>query len=111
MDEGQTWRVRVRFRLGSKLTIAETKREIVIAGRTATLSSSQADIPISESDWLVINALGFQTEEAGRKFGHQIKSALDVSAVATKIGVDTGLDLPTAMFGKVVVDAMAQQGT
>jgi hypothetical protein len=39
-----------------------------------------------------------------------LKGALEVSAVAARIGVDTGRNLATSSLGKVVRDALAKDG-
>lgn len=57
-----------------------------------------------------MNARGFASEAEARQFGNGLKTALEVSAVAARVGVDTGRNLATSALGKIVKDALAQEG-
>src|SRR5438067_939666 len=85
MADDQAYRVRFRFRLGKKLTIKEHERHLKIAQREVTLSPQLPDVPIDQSEWLVMNARGFETEDDARSFGHQLRGALELSSVASRI--------------------------
>src|SRR5258707_15624488 len=109
MADDQEYRVRFRFRLGKKLTIKEHERHLKIAQREVPLSPQLPDVPIDQSEWLIMNARGFATENDARSFGHQLKGALELSSVASRIGVDAGLDLITSGLGQSVKERIRQQ--
>jgi hypothetical protein len=97
---GETYRVRFRFRVGKKLNIADAERRFTVAGREIVLASGAGDgMPISESEWLVINARGFELEESAREFGYKLRVAAQLSSVACRLGTDAGIDLPTSSLG------------
>ena len=110
MTETAGWRVRLRFRVQKRIRIDETERLLQIAGREVVLRPPTKDLKISDSEWLIMNAHGFANEEEARQFGYRLKTALEVSAVAARVGVDTGRNLATSSLGKIVKDALAQQG-
>jgi hypothetical protein len=74
------------------------------------LTPPTPDLKILDSEWLVMNARGFENEDEARLFGHRLKLAVDLSAVAARVGVDTGRNRPTAGLGKIVKDALAERG-
>lgn len=105
-----TWRARLRFRLQKKIRIDGTEHRLQIAGCEVVLTPPTPGLKIVESEWLIMNARGFASEDEARQFGQRLKTAVDVSAVAARIGVDTGRNLATSGLGKIVKDALAQTG-
>ena len=105
-----TWHARLRFRLQKKIRINETERLLQIGRREVILTPPTPDVKIMDSEWLIMNARGFASEEDAWQFGHTLKSALELSAAAARVGVDTGRNLATSGLGKIVKDALAQQG-
>ena len=110
MTETLTWRARLRFRVQKKIRIDGNEHRLQIAGREVVLTAPTPDLKIMDSEWLIMNARGFASEDAARQFGHRLKSAVEVSAVAARVGVDTGQNLATSGLGKMVKDALAQEG-
>lgn len=90
------YRARLRFRLLKKLNIEAKDYRFLVAGREVILSAPTPEFTIRDSDWLVMNARGFETEEEARVFGHNLRSAIELSSMATRLGVDAGRDLPTS---------------
>ena len=85
-----TWRARLRFRLQKKLRIESNEHRLEVAGREVVVSPPTPDMKIADSEWLIMNARGFASEDEARQFGNRLKTALDLSAIAARIGVDTG---------------------
>lgn len=96
----KTYRARFRFRIGKNLNIRDAEHRFIVAGRESILASGAGEgKPISESEWLVINTNGFESEQAAKKFGHKLRAAAELSSVACRIGIDAGVDLPTSGLG------------
>ena len=110
MTDTVPWRVRLRFRLQKKICIDANEHRLQIAGREVVLTPPTPDLKIMDSEWLIMNARGFASEDEARQFGQKLKTALEVSSVAARVGVDTGRNLATSGLGKIVKDALAQQG-
>lgn len=91
-----TYRARLRFRVLKKLNIEANEYRFLVAGREVILSAMTPESTIRDSDWLVMNARGFASEEEAREFGHNLRSAIELSSVATRLGVDAGRDLPSS---------------
>lgn len=104
-----TFRARLRFRLLKKLSINEPEHRLTVAGREVVLSSPVPDTPICDSEWLVMNARGFSTEDEARNFGHKLRSAIELASVSTRLGVDAGRDLATSGLGRAVKDHIAKE--
>lgn len=104
-----TYRARLRFRVQKKLDIDPTEHRFDIGGRNVVLSSALPDTPICDSEWLIMNARGFASEGAARQFGHRLRSAVQLSSVATRLGVDAGRDLATSGLGESVREAITRE--
>jgi hypothetical protein len=110
MTDTVPWRVRLRFRLQKKIRIDANEHRLQIAGREVVLTPPTPDLKIMDSAWLIMNARGFDSENEATEYGRRLKTALEVSSVAARIGIDTGRNLATAGLGKIVTDALAEQG-
>ena len=110
VTETLTWRARLRFRLQKKIRIDGNEYRLQIAGREVVLTPPTSDLKIMDSEWLIMNARGFSREDEARRFGNRLKTALEVSAVAARVGVDTGRNLATSGLGKIVKDVLLQEG-
>jgi hypothetical protein len=104
-----SFRARLRFRLLKKLSINEPERWLTVAGREVALSSPIPDTPIRDSEWLVMNARDFSTEEEAREFGHKLRSAIELASVSTRLGIDAGRDLATSGLARAVKDQIAKE--
>jgi hypothetical protein len=104
-----TWRARLRFRLQKKLNIDANVHRLQVADHEVVLTPPTPDMKIGDSSWLVMNTRGFASEDEARTFGNKLKAVLEVSAVAARIGVDTGRDLPSSALGRTVRDEVLQQ--
>jgi hypothetical protein len=104
-----TYRVRFRFRLQKKLHLDQKEYRFQIQGHEVILSPERTDLNISDSNWLVMNVRGFDSEDEAKKFGRKLKSACELSSVASRLGLDSGVDLPTAGLGQVARDRLREE--
>ncbi len=104
----ETWRARLRFRVLNKLNVDATEQHLKVSGREVVLKPAKPDVKIVESEWLILSAGGFKTETEARGFGTALRTALELSAVACRVGVDSGQDLATSGLGRAVKDQILQ---
>ena len=104
-----TYRVRFRFRLQKQLHLAQKEYRFEIQGHEVVLSPQTTDLNISDSNWLVMNVRGFESEAEAKTFGQKLKSACELSSVATRLGLDSGIDLPTAGLGQLARDRIREE--
>lgn len=109
MSNSETFRARFRFRLQKKLYIKEKEYRFNVSSHEVVLSPPLPEIDICDSEWLVMNTRGFGSEEEARKFAEVLKTACEVSSVASRLGVDSGIDLPTSGFGELVKRYVREQ--
>lgn len=102
----QTFRMRLRARVLRKLNIQAHDYHVQVAGHEFRLSASLPETNISDSEWIVFNSRGFASEPEARLFGHKVRAALELSSVATRLGVDAGKDLATTSLSQTVRDAV-----
>lgn len=79
----------------------------MVAEREVILSSPLPDTPICDSEWLVINARGFSSAQEARDFGHNLRSAIELASVSTRLGVDAGRDLATSGLALAIKEQIA----
>lgn len=103
------YRARLRFRLLKKLSIYEPEYLLAVAGREVVLSSPLPDTPIRDNEWLIMNARGFSTDDEAREFGHNLRSAIELASVSTRLGIDAGRDLATSGLARSVKDQIAKE--
>ena len=108
MADGK-FRTRYRFRTAKRFNIEGTNLAIAVAGRDVVLTARSHGVPIRESEWLVLRSDGFETEQAAYAFGVCLKIASEISSVATRLGIDSGLDRPTGQFSDQVKQRVLQK--
>jgi hypothetical protein len=80
--------------------ISQRTRDALAAAKA--LSPQSPDLAISESNWLVMNTVGFSSEDEARSFAKNLKVASEISSVASRLGIDSGMNLATAGVGQIV---------
>jgi len=108
MSHSKTFRARFRFRLQKKLSIKAKEYRIQVSTHEVVISPQLPDLDIMDSEWLVMNVRDFKSEQEAKKFAAKLKTACEVSSVAARLGIDSGLDLPTSGFGKFVKDQVRE---
>lgn len=109
METSDTFRVRFRFWLQKKLNVAESEKDLTVAGRQVVLSSQVSGKSIKDSDWLVMNARGFESQQDASAYAQKLKAATEVSSVRTRLGINAGTDVPTSGFGKSVSEILKSE--
>ncbi|MBY0554226.1 hypothetical protein K2P97_06835 [bacterium] len=89
------YRIRFRFKIGIPLTINEPSTEFVFFNYTVKVSG-ETDKNISQSTWLIFNIHGLPSYDEAVIISKKLKKAVEYSSVFNRIGVVSGLDLPTS---------------
>jgi len=71
-----------------------------VMNREVTIISQNKEEPLNKAKWIVLEARGFLTEEAAQHFGTRLRSILQLAALSSRLGVDTGEDKPTAWISE-----------
>ncbi|MCY3682220.1 MAG: hypothetical protein OXH16_12530 [Gemmatimonadetes bacterium] len=85
------FRLRLQIRLET-LGTNEVCLTTRLAGREVTIRSRQDGQPISKAKWIVLGARGFATEPEARAFGERLRANVQLAALCSQLGADTGLD-------------------
>jgi hypothetical protein len=109
MKDVPTFSARFRFRVQRKLNIKEHEYRFNV-GEHEVVICSQSCMAINQSEWLVMNAKGFNLENDARDFARKLKAATEISSVATRLGIDSGIDAPTLAFGSFIKDRYREHG-
>ncbi len=109
MDNEQRFRARFRFRVLKPLNIKEEKHRFCVAGNNIDLSSRTPGTLICNSEWLVANSRGFESEAEAGSFAAKLKTAANISSVATRLGIDTGTDVATSRFAQSIKDKAREE--
>ncbi|HEX5459622.1 MAG TPA: hypothetical protein VFX20_06590 [Steroidobacteraceae bacterium] len=92
-----------------KLNLGEKERRLTVAGREVVLSPQLPDANIADSEWLVMNTRGFESESDAANFASKLKAACELSSVIARLGINAGVDKPTSGFGKLVRDDLQEK--
>lgn len=84
-DDTATFRVRFRFKVQKFLNIKEHEYRFKVGQREVVMSPQLPETSINQSEWLVMNARGFNSETDAREFAGKLKAAAEISSVATRL--------------------------
>src|SRR5271166_7010216 len=100
MAEPVGYRVRLRVRLTKALNTEDASRVISLGGREVTIVSQTPDQRLSEALWIIFRGQGFSSEAEAREFGEQLRTITEFAGLCSRLGIDVGLDQPTAWFSE-----------
>ena len=90
-NETSGFRLYLQVRIGKALNTDEAFLTTCLDGREVTISASLGP-SISEAEWLVFEARGFPTESEAHTFGERLRANVQLAALCSSPGVDTGRD-------------------
>ena len=85
------FRLRLQIRLET-LGTDEVCLTTRLDGREVRIKSREDGQPISKAKWIVLEARGFATESEARAFGERLRANVQLAALCSRLGADTGLD-------------------
>ena len=88
MSSPGTHRIRLKVRIGTRLSSEETALQATFRSRAVSVRSAEQDQPLKQASWLVFSASGFATESEGNEYGEELRSALHLAGLCTSVGVD-----------------------
>ena len=81
---------RLQVRIGKRLSTDEQRLVVTVGGREVSIQSREG--PLSEADWLVLQARGFPSEESARSFGEELRLLVTIAGLCSHLGLDAGRD-------------------
>ena len=94
------YRVRLRVRLTKPLNTEDASRTVIVAGRDVVVASQEKGQPLNKSQWIVLVARGFLTEDEAQRFGNQLRAIVELVGLCARIGADVGQDKPTGFVNE-----------
>ena len=91
-NESGGFRIRLRVRIQNALNTDQSCLTTCIDGREVTIKSFKDSQLLSKANCVVLAARGFATEPEARAFGKQLRTNLQLAALCSRFGVDTGED-------------------
>nr|WP_156134591.1 hypothetical protein [Methylobacterium sp. ZNC0032] len=105
------WRVRLRIRLGDRLSDETRLIKAKFHGRVVTIKPSNAALNFREDNWIVLTACRFATADEAAEFGSALQSALAIGGAVSGVGMDVGVEnTATVRVGEVIKEAIAKAG-
>jgi hypothetical protein len=95
MTKDETFRARLRVRLGKALTSDDLVLVLKIGGREVEIKSQTKDETLRNTKWVVLTAGGFDSQAEAQAFGEQLRTIVGVLGVCARLGIDVGNDRPT----------------
>ena len=90
-NETSGFRLYLQVRIGKALRTDEAFLITYLEGREVRIRASLGP-SISKAEWLVFEARGFPTESEAHTFGERLRANVELAALCSSPGVDTGLD-------------------
>ena len=90
-NETSGFRLYLQVRIGKALTTDEAFLTTYLDGREVTIRASLGP-SLSKAEWIVFEARGFPTESKARAFGERLRANVQLAALCSSPGVDTGRD-------------------
>lgn len=81
----------------------------MVAGREALLQAPTEETLIQDSDWLIVNTRGFESDDEARVFGRNLQTSLHLASAVTRIGMDPGQDRPTSALAQHFKEQIAEK--
>lgn len=103
MDHTTGFRIHFRVRFGKTLSTQNTSLDTYFDGRAITIKSDNDNQPLSEAEWVVLSVRGFSTEAEAQEFGEKLRTAMEIAALSTRLGIDTGQDEKLSYFNPDVL--------
>ena len=98
-NETSGFRLYLQVRIGKALLTDKKFLTTCLDGREVKISATWGP-SISEAEWLVFEARGFPTESEARAFGERLRANVQLAALCSSPGVDTGLDEVLSSFNE-----------
>ena len=84
------FRLYLQVRIGKALHTDEVSLTTCLDGREVTIRARDGAQSISKAEWLVFEARGFTTESEARAFSERLRANMQLAALCSGPGVDTG---------------------
>ena len=94
------YKARLRLRLRAPLNTEDASRTVVIAAREVVVTSQEKGQPLNKSEWIVLVACGFLTENEAWRYGNQLRAIVELAGLCAWSGADVGEDRPTAFVNE-----------
>ncbi len=95
MNGQQTFRARLRVRLGKALSSDDFVLVAKIGGREVEIKSERKDETLRNAKWVEFTTGGFPSKEEAQAFGEQLRTIAGIVGVCTRVGIDVGDDKST----------------
>ncbi len=96
--------VRLQVRIGRPLHTDSERLTATLWGREVSITSRNG--PISKTDWLVLQARGFPSEQDARRFGERLRVLATLAGLCSHLGLDAGADELLGQFNEAVLQEM-----
>ena len=95
-QEVSSYLVRVQVKIGRRLATDAKSLTATVLGRPVSIKSRFG--PISDTDWIVLEACGFLKASEARQFGERLRLLVTVAGLCSHLGIDAGRDTTRGPF-------------
>ena len=88
--------VRVQVKIGCRLHTDAKSLTATVLGRPVSIQSRSG--PISDTEWIVLEACGFSSASQAGQFGERLRLLVTVAGLCSHLGIDAGSDTTLSQF-------------
>ena len=102
MNNDVGYRLRLKVRTGKPFFSDKAVPSVSVADRSVSIHPDGNEQPYSNANWILFVSSGFPTENAALEFGEKLQTIVEIAALCSHLGADTGLGETLSWFNEDV---------
>ena len=103
-QEPSSYLARVQVKIGHRFHKDAESLTATVLGRPVSIKSRFG--PISDTDWIVVEACGFLSESEACQFGERLRLLVTIAGLCSHLGIDAGRDATLGQFSEHALKKM-----
>ena len=100
MNNDIGYRLLLKVRIGKPFFSGKSVPSVSVDDRSVSIRPEENDQPYSDANWMLLVSSGFPTENAALEFGEKLQTIVEIAALCSRLGADTGLGEKLSWFNE-----------
>ena len=102
MNNDVGYRLLLKVRTGKPFFSDNAVPSVSVADRSVSIHPDGNEQPYSNANWILFVSSGFPTENAAHEFGEKLQTIVEIAALCSHLGADTGLGETRSFYNEDV---------